>query len=56
MERRQLSSVPADNTAEEECMDPIVVRVYTKEKIDYSLSILDGMVILAPVNPSDPLQ
>nr|GEX85905.1 ricin B lectin domain-containing protein [Tanacetum cinerariifolium] len=44
------------NTAEEECMDPMLVRVYAKEKIDFSLSILDGMVILAPVNPSDPLQ
>ncbi|PWA57124.1 Ricin B lectin domain-containing protein [Artemisia annua] len=35
---------------------PIVVRVYTKAKVDYSLTIRDRKVILAPSNPSDPLQ
>nr|GEU74520.1 hypothetical protein [Tanacetum cinerariifolium] len=36
--------------------EPIVVRVYTKAKVDYSLTIRDRKVILAPSNPSDPLQ
>ncbi|XAR68679.1 hypothetical protein NMG60_11003894 [Bertholletia excelsa] len=32
------------------------VRVFTKAETNYSLTIRDGKVILAPSNPSDPLQ
>ncbi|KAL3533359.1 hypothetical protein ACH5RR_006880, partial [Cinchona calisaya] len=32
------------------------VRVYTKAETNYSLTIRDGKVVLAPSNPSDPLQ
>lgn len=32
------------------------VRVFTKADTNYSLTILDGKVILAPSNPSDPFQ
>lgn len=32
------------------------VRIYTKAETNYSLTIRDGMVVLAHANPGDPFQ